>query len=94
MKGANGGYIMIDCTGIELTTQTKQTITGIYDRMKAAVNSGKPIFAINITFEDVYMSPISVMVTQRPSGNYIATASTLQIEVDEDDGVTVINMLS
>lgn len=90
----NGGYVMVDCTGIELTSVVKQTITGIYNQVKRAVATNKPIFAVNCTWEQDVMTPIQVMVTPRSSGNYIATASTLQLEIDESDGVTIINMIS
>ena len=31
----NGGYIMIDCTGLDLTKgSTEQTITGLYSKVK------------------------------------------------------------
>ena len=90
----NGGYIMIDCTGIEMTSQEKQTITGIFDKISNANNCNKPIYAVNCTWESYTMSPIAIMVNLRPSGNYIATASTLQLEIDPDDGVTIINMLA
>lgn len=87
------GYIIIDCEGLELTDSTKQTLTGIFARVTEAYNTGKPCIAYNCTWDNYKISPISVMINPRPSGNYIATASTLQIEIDPQDGVTVINML-
>lgn len=90
----NAGYILIDCKGLELTSQNTQTITGIYDRVTQAIQTGKPIIAGNCQWENDVMTPISVMVTPRSSGNYIATASTLQMEIDPNDGVTIINMLA
>lgn len=87
------GYVIIDCEGLELTDSTKQTLEGIFSRVTDAYNTGKPCIAYNCTWDSYKISPISVMVNPRPSGNYIATASTLQIEIDPQDGVTVINML-
>lgn len=87
------GYIRIDCTGLELTDETKQSITGIFERVKEAYNTGKPCIAYNCTWDNYKITPISIMINPRPSGNYIATASTLQIEIDPQDGITVINML-
>ena len=40
---ANGGYIMVDCTGLDLNTDSKQTITGIFNKVDTAFKSGKPI---------------------------------------------------
>ena len=87
------GYVIIDCDGLELTDSTKQTLAGVFARVHEAYNTGKPCIAYNCTWESYKISPISIMVNPRPSGNYIATASTLQIEIDPQDGVTVINML-
>lgn len=89
----NGGYIMIDGTGIELTSQSTTTVTGIFDKVNEAYEKKKPVYVVNITFEQDVMSPVAVMINPRPSGNYICTASTLQIEVDPDDGVTIHNMV-
>lgn len=87
------GYVIIDCEGLELTDSTKQTLAGIFARVTEAYKTGKPCIAYNCTWDNYKISPISVMVNPRPSGNYIATASTLQLEIDPQDGVTVINML-
>ena len=89
----NGGYIIVDCTGLELTAQSKLTISGIYKQVDAAYKTGKPVLAVNCTFEDDIMSPVYVMVNPRSNGNYIATASTLQITIDEDDGVTIVSFV-
>ena len=93
---ANGGYIMVDCTGLDLNTDTKQTITGIFDQIDNAFKSGKPVYAINATFNisgtGNTTSPVNVMVNSDENGGYVATASTLQLWVDSDDGVTIVNM--
>lgn len=90
-----GGYTMVDCTGISLSTETKQTITGIYAKVKKAYNTGKAVFAQNCTFSSKAVTPIQVMINPDPtpgSKTYICTASTLQLWVGEDDGVTISNM--
>lgn len=90
-----GGYTMIDCTGISLSTDTKQTIAGIYAKVKKAYASGKAVFAQNCTFSSAVVTPIQVMINPDPtpgSKTYICTASTLQLWVGEDNGVTVQNM--
>ena len=93
---ANGGYTMVDCTGIDLNTSTKQTITGIFNRVDTAFKTGKPVYAVNATFNisatGNTASPINVMVNSDQNGGYVATASTLQLWIDSDDGVTVVNL--
>lgn len=89
-----GGYTMIDCSGIELTTADKQTISGIYNKIKKAYKANKQVLACNLTFANGKVTPVSVMINPEPGSTtgYIATASTLQLWIDEDDGVTVVNM--
>ena len=93
---ANGGYIMVDCTGIDLNTDTKQTISGIFKKVETAFNSGKPVYCVNATFNisgtGNTVSPVAVMVNSDENGGYVATASTLQLWIDSDDGVTIVNM--
>lgn len=93
---ANGGYILVDCTGLDLNTDTKQTISGIFKKVATAFESGKPVYCINATFNisgtGNTVSPVAVMVNSDENGGYIATASTLQLWVDSDDGVTIVNM--
>lgn len=94
MKAMNGGYTMIDCAGIELTTGDKQTITGIYNQVKTAYKADKQVIACNLTFAAGKVTPVSVMINPEPGSDtgYIATASTLQLWIGADDGVTVVNM--
>lgn len=88
-----GGAVLIDTKGLELTTQTSVTINGLYENIEKAVKAEKPIFAYNVEFEGYKVSPIAVFANKRPSGNFICTASTLQIEVTDDDEVTIHNMI-
>ena len=94
---ANGGYIMVDCTGLDLNTATKQTISGIFNQVDTAFKSGKPVYAIGATFNisgtGNFTSPINVMINSDENGGYVATASTLQLWIDSDDGVEVHNLI-
>ena len=93
---ANGGYIMVDCTGIDLNTSTKQTVAGIFNRVETAFKTGKPIYCVGATFNisgtGNIASPISVMINSDQNGGYVATASTLQLWIDKDDGVQIVNL--
>ena len=35
----NGGYIMIDCKGLDLTSREEQTISGLYKDMVTAIKT-------------------------------------------------------
>lgn len=93
---ANGGYILVDCTGLDLNTDSKQTISGIFNKIATAFKSGKPVYCVNATFNisgtGNTVSPVAVMVNSDENGGYVATASTLQLWIDSDDGVTIVNM--
>ena len=90
----NGGYIMVDCTGINLLADSKVTVSGMYDKCKKAYESGKPIIAVNCEYgEGVPMTPISVMAIIE-AGVYILTASILQIRVDSDNGVWIVPLIN
>lgn len=90
----NGGYVMIDCAGLDLTKgSTEQTISGIYASTQNCMESGKPIFANNCVWgTDGIVTPIAVMAIQFP-GYIIVTASTLQIVIGDNDVITIVNLV-
>ena len=87
----NGGYIIVDCSGIELNTAEKQTIAGIRAQIDKAYKANKPVYAYNLTWNSLTATPIQIMLTVEDN-NIIGTASTLQLIVDKADGVTINNM--
>ena len=94
MANLIGGYSMIDCTGLELTSESKLTISGIYNKVKTAYGANKPVYACNCTFGDKLATPLNVLVNPSPDDatKYVCTAATLQLTVDSSDGVTITNM--
>ena len=91
----NGGYIMIDCKGLDLTGgTTPQTKTGLYSTVKTAMGIGKPIFAYNCVWgDDGDVSPIQVFAIDMGEYGIYITASTLQIRVSSADSVIIINLI-
>lgn len=91
----NGGYIMIDCAGLDLTKgETPQTITGLHALVTAAVKTGKALFANNCIWgSGKPVSPVQVFAIYFADiETWIVTASTLQIIVPKNDSVTIVNM--
>lgn len=89
------GYKLIDCTGLDLLEDSKQTISGIYAKVEESYKTGKPIIAENLSWGDVgIMSPVAVMVLPYAANTYTATASTLQLVITSDDGVVVNNFIN
>lgn len=90
----NGGYVMIDCKGMDLTKgSTEQAIAGIYADVQTAMETGKPIVAYNCIWgTGKPVTPINVFAIQF-DGQVIVTASTLQVIVGSNDHVTINNMV-
>lgn len=88
------GYTMVDCTGLELNDNTEQTISGLYARAKAALSTGKPVYAVNCTMNNSYCSPVSVAAWQENTTTIIATGHVFRVSIASDDGVTVTNLVA
>lgn len=87
------GYIMIDCGGMDLMSESSQTITGLYARLTEARATDKVVVAHNIVWGDSgKTSPIPVILTAPYENTYVCAASTLQIYVTSADVVTIENM--
>ena len=89
-----GGYILMDCGGLELNESTTQSITGFYKRAKKALDSGKPVYACNCQMNDGPTTPVSVVAWQEDEHTIIATGHVLRIVIEDDDDVTVINLVA
>lgn len=88
-----GGYTMIDCKGLNLLSQSAQTISGLYNDCKTAIATGKVVFAHNIFYgEGVPMTPAPVTLNfaSAESTNIIFQISSKQIKVASNDVVTII----
>lgn len=90
----NPGYVFVDCGGLELNDSTTQSITGIYKRAKAALATGKPVYAVNCAMNDGYCSPISVAAWQEDSTTIIATGHVFRVAIESDDDVTITNLVA
>ncbi len=88
-----GGYIMIDCHGLDLLSESSQTISGLYSDIQTAMRIGKPIYAYNVNWGTLAITPIHVFAIQLTSTTVTCTASTLQVVITSDDAVTVNNLV-
>lgn len=91
-----GGYIDIDASGLDIHETEKQTINGIYKKTLDAKKADKPIFVYNAVYGDYgKISPIMIFCNFASDGKTIIwTSSTLQIIIDENDGVTINNLVA
>lgn len=89
-----GGYVLVDCDGLELNDSTTQSIPGIYKRAKEALYSGKLCLACNCLMNDGVCSPVAVAAWQEDENTIIATGHVLRITIESDDDVTVTNLVA
>ena len=84
------GYIMIDCGGLDLMSETSQTITGLYAQLTEARATDKMIVACNMVWRDSgEVPPIPVILTAPNASTYVCATSTFQIHVTSADVVTI-----
>ena len=88
------GYILFDCGGLNLNTSSEQEISGIYNRAKEALATGKLVLATNCNMSGMPCSPCAVIAWDQGSDGIIATGHTLRIVIASDDGVTVTNLVA
>ena len=91
---SNPGYIMVDCGGLDLDDSTKKVITGIYDRAKEALATGKPCYATNCFMSEMPCSPVSVVAWDHGNDGIIAIGHMFRIMIAADDGVTVTKFIA
>lgn len=52
----NGGYAIIDCTGLDLGNPG--TVTGLYAKTKAAIETGKPLVLSGVVNSEQAFTPM------------------------------------
>lgn len=85
------GYIMIDCKGFDILSESAVTIDGLFDRLTEAMKTEKTVIAYNLECDGGKTSPCPVFVT-KPDARYCCTTSTMQIWVTNEDSVSVVNL--
>lgn len=90
----NGGYVLIDSTGLNLNTDETQTVNGLYSKAKSATKLNKPVYCVNAVFGEYgKITPIPVMCNYLSDGKTICcTSATLQVIISENDSVVINNM--
>ena len=91
------GFKMVDCSGIDLTSASKQTKTGLFTAMQKALKAGKPLIAYGMIWGDNNNSPLTPIVffaQQWNSTLIVGTASTKNITVNSSDEVYVTDLVT
>ena len=89
-----GGYINVDCTGLDMSKDTKQTINGIWDKAVDAMKINKPIMAYGCTYGDAALSPVPVFGWYIATDEIVIVGATLHAHIKDDDSVTVLDVAS
>lgn len=90
----NGGYYMVDCTGLELASNEVQTMPGIWGDAVDAIESGKPIIAHGCTYDDAEVSPVTAFGWYIHSDEIVIVGATLHIHIKDDDTAVVVDVAS
>lgn len=81
-----GGYALIDCTGLDLAELGK--VTGLYNKLNAAIKSGKFILLANVVNGDTSFSPIPSFGGYDNGGIFVSF-EPVTIHVTSGDVVTI-----
>lgn len=80
------GYVMIDCTGLDLGNPS--TVTGLYKQLDAAIKSGKLVLLENVVNGTTKFSPIPAFAGVEDAGIF-ASFVPVTIHVTSQDVVTI-----
>lgn len=90
----NGGYVMVDCGGLDLTTgSTAVTIAGIWDMAEKAIKSGKPIMAHNTKYGTGNpVTPVPCFGWYISSTEIVMVGATIHVHIKNDNTVTTLDV--
>jgi len=90
----NGGYLNVDCTGIDLSKSEKQSVSGIWDKAVDALKSEKPIHAYGCTYGAALVSPVPVFGWYVAADEIVIVGAKFHVHIKNDDSATVLNVVS
>lgn len=88
----NGGYILVDCSGINLALSTAQEVPGIWNKAVKAMNQNKPIIAHNCKYGTAPVSPVTTFGWYIAADEIVIVGATLHCHIKDDDTVTVLDV--
>lgn len=85
----NGGYFMIDATGVNLSAEEASKVDGLYSKVYTAMDSGKPVMLNNVlNGSDGLYTPIFVACSLSADVITVHTPHK-SFTIANDDTVTV-----
>lgn len=89
----NTGYFMVDVTGLDLTSNTEVTISGIWKKAVTALKQKKPIIAHGSVYgTGVPVSPVTCFGWYISTTEIVIVGATLHIHIKNTDKVTVLDV--
>lgn len=83
----NGGYALVDFTGVDLNDLGE--VPGIYEKTKAAVNTGKPIVICGIVNDTQAFSPIVAFGGEESSTSVFLSFFPVTLHISNEDVVSM-----
>ena len=88
-----GGYFMVDCEKLDLTSDSEVTKTGFWNKAKEAIASDKPIIAYNCVYgTGVPVSPVTCFGWYISTTEIVIVGATLHIHVTSADKVRILDV--
>lgn len=81
------GYVLIDCTGVDLGDLG--TVTGLYNKIKDALSTGKPLILENIVNSTQGFSPIAAFGGTESSTSVFLSFFPVTLHVNSSDVVSM-----
>ena len=82
------GYVIVDLTGLDISSGSKQTISGSGATIAAAVATGKPIILTGLDNNGDLLSPVSAIYSDG-----VLYFLTYTATISANDGITVADIL-
>ena len=83
----NGGYAMVDCSGVDLSTLGE--VTGIYKRVKAAIETNKPLVLENLVNDAQAFTPIVAFGGVESSTSIFVSFFPVTLHISNLDVITM-----
>lgn len=88
----NGGYILIDATGLNLSSSSEQEIAGIWDKAVTALKVKKPIVVHGCTYGAALVSPVTCFGWYIGTDEIVIVGATLHVHIKDDDTAVVLDV--
>ena len=83
----NGGYAIIDCTGLDLGNPG--TVTGLYAKTKAAIETGKPLVLSGVVNGEQEFTPMVAYGGIESSSSVFVSFFPVTLHISNLDVVTI-----